>query len=184
MSRSFGGSLLTTRPPILTTPSVIASRPATIRRAVVLPPRAAEHAPLHGRLAGDRARLRRADRARSHAAGPRPLDPPLPDPAPLGCAGAALDDRLALDLRLALQRRQLDARPRHLPGPSRALPLQGRELAAPALRRHPAVQPPAVARRPDARARGRDLGPRVADHPVRGRDLPRRPRVDPERGRG
>src|SRR5947209_3889349 len=37
MSRSFGGSLFTTSPPITTRPSVIGSRPATIPRAIVLP---------------------------------------------------------------------------------------------------------------------------------------------------
>src|SRR5207244_8159625 len=37
MSRSFGGTLLTTRPPIQTLPSVMSSSPATMRSAVVLP---------------------------------------------------------------------------------------------------------------------------------------------------
>ena len=37
MSRSLGGTSLTTRPPMLTVPLVISSRPATIRNAVVLP---------------------------------------------------------------------------------------------------------------------------------------------------
>src|SRR4026207_2456910 len=37
MSRSLGGRSLTTCPSILTVPEVIVSRPATIRRAVVLP---------------------------------------------------------------------------------------------------------------------------------------------------
>src|SRR3954449_11834446 len=37
MSRSFGDTSLTTRPPILTVPPEMSSRPATMRRAVVLP---------------------------------------------------------------------------------------------------------------------------------------------------
>jgi hypothetical protein len=37
MSRSFGGTVFTTRSPMEIVPSVIDSRPATIRRAVVLP---------------------------------------------------------------------------------------------------------------------------------------------------
>ena len=37
MSRSFGGTSLTTRSPMLTSPWLITSRPATIRSAVVLP---------------------------------------------------------------------------------------------------------------------------------------------------
>src|SRR5205085_4865477 len=149
-----------------------------------LPPRPQEHAALHHRLPGDRARLRRPDRARPDPSGPRPLDPPLPDPAPVGSACAALHDRLALDLRLALQRRQLDARPRPHAGPPRLLPLQGRQLAPAPDRRHPALQPATVARKLDARAGGRDHGPRLAADSVRGRDLPRGARLDPERGRG
>src|SRR3954453_11349512 len=37
MSRSFGDTSLTTRPPIFTVPSEMSSRPATMRSAVVLP---------------------------------------------------------------------------------------------------------------------------------------------------
>src|SRR3954470_2978369 len=37
MSRSFGATLLTTRPPIFTSPPEISSRPATMRRSVLLP---------------------------------------------------------------------------------------------------------------------------------------------------
>src|SRR5882672_4256828 len=37
MSRSFGATLLTTRPPIFTSPPEISSRPATMRNSVLLP---------------------------------------------------------------------------------------------------------------------------------------------------
>ncbi len=37
MSRSFGGTVFTTRPPMAIVPSVMLSRPATIRSAVVFP---------------------------------------------------------------------------------------------------------------------------------------------------
>src|SRR5882672_7518151 len=37
MSRSFGATLFTTRPPILTSPPEISSRPATMRSSVLLP---------------------------------------------------------------------------------------------------------------------------------------------------
>src|SRR5258708_14672123 len=37
MSRAFGGTLLTTRPPIFTSPPEISSRPATMRSSVLLP---------------------------------------------------------------------------------------------------------------------------------------------------
>src|SRR5207248_4044210 len=162
-------------------------RPAQLHRRLVgseLPPRAAEHAALHARLPGDRARLRGPDRARADPADPRPLDPPLPHPAAVGGAGPAVDDRVALDLRLALQRRQLDAHPRPLPRPSRLLPLQGDQLAAAAVREHPAAHSAAVARQLDPCACGSDQRPRLAAHPVRSRDLPRRALVDPRRGRG
>ena len=75
-----------------------------------LPPRAPEHVHLHARLAGDRRPRRRGPLHFLVRDVPRQVVPALPGPAAVGGAGRALDDRLALDLRLALQRRQLDAR--------------------------------------------------------------------------
>ena len=75
------------------------------------PAGAPQHAHLHARLAGHRGRRRRGP-----LEFPRPrlsweVDRALPRGPALGGPGRALDHRLALAPRLALQRRQLDARP-------------------------------------------------------------------------
>ena len=116
-------------------------RPAQLHRGLgepELPPRAAQHGHLHGRLAGDRAARRRGARARSspsRSAGRWFLR--FLVLLPVGGADRARDDRLPLDLRLALQRRELDARQRRVPGLARVQALQRRQLAVRPARRCP-----------------------------------------------
>ena len=108
---------------------------------------------------------------------PRPLVPALPDPPPVGGAGRARSDHVAVDLRLALQRREL------VPRSTRRSASCGLHLA---FHRRVHVAEHAAVARP---------GPNLAMAsiitvqawrvlPVRRRDLPRRPRVDPAGGRG
>ena len=74
-----------------------------------LPQRAREHADHHVLRAGDRRRRRGDPLALPRPRLPRQVVRPLPRHPAVGGAGRARHDRLALDLRLALQRRELDA---------------------------------------------------------------------------
>ena len=108
---------------------------------------------------------------------PRQVDRALPRRPSLGRAGRPLDDHMALAPRLAVQRRQLDART--------SAPRQRSRLGA---RRgpHRGGRPgsAAVARPAEPRAARDHDRARLADPPVRGRDLHRGQSVDPDRGRG
>src|SRR3982751_6613636 len=88
-------------------------------------------------------------------------------------ANRARRDRLAVDLRLAVQRRELDARA-HAHDRDRLRPLPCPQLLG--------LQSAAVARRPDAGEGVDHHRARVADPPVRDGDLHRGDRVHPERG--
>ena len=142
-----------------------------------LPTRAPQHAHLHARVAGDRRRRGSGALELPRPRLPRQVDRALSRGPALGRAGRPVDDHVALAVRLAVQRRQLDAREapsrqRRRLGARRREPRGGRPGAAP------------VARAPEPRAARHHDRPRLANPPVRGRDLHRRESVDPDRGRG
>src|SRR5215218_3387259 len=139
-----------------------------------LPARAVEHRALHDRVA-DRGRGRGRDpRARADARLPRQVAPPPGDPAAVGGAGRADDDRVHVDPRPDLLDRELGAR-RDAPADAVLPPGEHRQL----LRDEPAE----LGRQHDAREDLDHPRPLVADPPIRDGDLHRGDRVDPEGGR-
>ena len=106
------------------------------RREPGLPARAAQHVRLHARVAGERDRPRQHPRARPAAAVPGPHAGPLPHPAAVGGADLAGDARLALDLRLDVQRDQLGPEGGGLAGPGRLVLLARRPDAGDGLDHH------------------------------------------------
>ena len=79
------------------------------RRKSRVPANAGQHLHLHLRIADPRPHPRQVRRPAAAAAVPRPQDRPGADHTAVGGAGRARDGGLAVDVRFALQRHQLDA---------------------------------------------------------------------------
>src|SRR5437764_2176493 len=155
-----------------------------------LPAGTAEHDRLHARLAGDRVGRRRDPRSRARASVPRSLVFSVADLASVGGARGRQHDWLSLDLRLSVQRRELDARPRSdawrwpfLSVPTRELGTRrDRPPSVGARRQDPTPQPSAMARPADSRDARNHLRAGLANPALRNRDLHRRALVDSDRG--